>query len=115
MSQEPVDNGDGEEESFAVEAVLLVHFHQPAQQHSSHMFAQVALLVEVVDRLFGGLTTGEDISLDFFPVVLLFCAGDDGLFVAREEGQVRRFVLVRGEGRWLLAEDMRLVAKFHSK
>lgn len=92
-----------------------MNFQQPAEEDSSHVFAEIALQMEVVDW-FGWTTTDtENIALNLSSVVLLFWQEQGRLLVAIGELQVRTFVLVLIEAGGLIAKDMGLVAEFHSK
>lgn len=85
--EESIDDPGGEEERFRHESILLVHFLEPAEEHTSHMLGEVGLKMEVVAGQCGCLAEGENIGLDVGPVVLGF-------------GQFEWRLFERGGGEW---------------
>jgi hypothetical protein len=108
-----VDESDHEEVGFAHEFVLLVHLHQPVEEHSAHVLAELALHLEVVAN--NGSDFAHHEALDVSAVELLLRGGFERRFAEGGEGLVGRVVLVPARLHLLLRRDMAGLAKFHSK
>ena len=92
-----------------------MHLQQPAEQHPSHVLTEVTLEREVINRVLGWVSRGENVSLDVSTIGFFLRGRGERGFDECGQRYIWGPVLVEDRLKVLILTDMVLFAKFHSK